>query len=103
LFSRILGIALILESFHRHAILVYRFSYHTPHISFRSYATRCHFDPFPRSTIQIARAKEIKAHFQQKQAHEGADARKAAERRATGAIVSLGLVEEGGDDAGSKQ
>lgn len=51
----------------------------------------------PSARRQIARAKEIKAHFQQKQAHEGADARKAAERRATGAIVSLGLVEEGGD------
>jgi hypothetical protein len=46
--------------------------------------------------IQIARAKEIKSHFLQKQAHEGADARKAAERGATGTIVSLGLVEEDG-------
>jgi hypothetical protein len=45
---------------------------------------------------QIARAKEIKTHFLQKQAHESADARKAAERGATGAIVSLGLVEEEG-------
>lgn len=43
---------------------------------------------------QIARAKEIKTHFLQKQAHESKDARKAAERGATGAIVSLGLVEE---------
>lgn len=46
--------------------------------------------------IQIARAKEIKSHFLQKQAHDGADARKAAERGATGTIVSLGLVEEDG-------
>jgi NADH dehydrogenase (ubiquinone) Fe-S protein 5 len=49
-----------------------------------------------RSLNQIARAKEIKTHFLQKQAHESADARKAAERGATGAIVSLGLVEEEG-------
>lgn len=49
---------------------------------------------------QIARAKEIKTHFLQKQAHESKDARKAAERGATGAIVSLGLVEEDGSGGG---
>jgi NADH dehydrogenase (ubiquinone) Fe-S protein 5 len=43
---------------------------------------------------QIARAKEIKTHFVQTQAREGADARKAAEKAATGVIVNLGLVEE---------
>jgi len=51
-------------------------------------------------TRQIARAKEIKTHFLQKQAHESKDARKAAERGATGAIVSLGLVEEEGSGGG---
>lgn len=50
--------------------------------------------------IQIARAKEIKSHFLQTQAHEGADARKLAEKAATGVIVSLGLVKE--DEGDSK-
>ncbi|RSH86168.1 uncharacterized protein EHS24_004399 [Apiotrichum porosum] len=45
-------------------------------------------------TKEIARAKEIKTHFVQTQAREGADARKAAEKAATGVIVNLGLVEE---------
>jgi hypothetical protein len=54
----------------------------------------------PYFTRQIARAKEIKTHFLQKQAHESKDARKAAERGATGAIVSLGLVEEEGSGGG---
>ncbi|KAI9634321.1 uncharacterized protein MKK02DRAFT_17995, partial [Dioszegia hungarica] len=48
-------------------------------------------------TKEIARAKEIKSHFLQKTAHEGSDARKAAEKAATGSIVSLGLV---GEDEG---
>lgn len=43
---------------------------------------------------QIARAKEVKSHFLQKTAHEEHDARKAAEKAATGVIVSLGLVKE---------
>jgi hypothetical protein len=48
-----------------------------------------------RSTpAQIARAKEVKSHFLQKTAHEEHDARKAAEKAATGVIVSLGLVKE---------
>jgi hypothetical protein len=59
---------------------------------FALYYSTSQFDHLP----QIARAKEIKTHFLQKQAHESADARKAAERGATGAIVSLGLVEEEG-------
>jgi NADH dehydrogenase (ubiquinone) Fe-S protein 5 len=56
--------------------------------------------PLPHFARQIARAKEIKTHFLQKQAHESKDARKAAERGATGAIVSLGLVEEEGSGGG---
>ncbi|KAL1408909.1 hypothetical protein Q8F55_005723 [Vanrija albida] len=43
-------------------------------------------------TKEIARAKEIKAHWVQSQVREGADARKAAEKAATGVIVNLGLV-----------
>ena len=49
--------------------------------------------------LQIARAKEIKSHFVQKTVHETHDARKAAEKAATGVIVSLGLVQE---DEGDK-
>ncbi|RXK34969.1 NADH dehydrogenase (ubiquinone) Fe-S protein 5 [Tremella mesenterica] len=45
-------------------------------------------------TKEIARAKEIKSHFQQKVKHETSDARKAAEKAASGVIVSLGLVKE---------
>ncbi|GFZ44799.1 hypothetical protein JCM24511_02525 [Saitozyma sp. JCM 24511] len=45
-------------------------------------------------TKEIARAKEVKSHFLQKTAHEEHDARKAAEKAATGVIVSLGLVKE---------
>ncbi|KAL7419108.1 hypothetical protein Q5752_005944 [Cryptotrichosporon argae] len=45
-------------------------------------------------TKEIARAKEVKAHFLQKQAREGADARKVADKAASGVIVSLGLVED---------
>lgn len=48
----------------------------------------------PVNNMQIARAKEIKAHFVQTQAREGTDARKAAEKAATGVIVNLGLVGE---------
>jgi len=75
--------------------------YEADHIS----SLLCALPPYSLSSIrlrflpptnQIARAKEIKTHFLQKQAHESADARKAAERGATGAIVSLGLVEEEG-------
>ncbi|ODO03227.1 hypothetical protein I350_06072 [Cryptococcus amylolentus CBS 6273] len=43
--------------------------------------------------LVIARAKEVKAHFIQKELHSGSDARKAAEKAATGVVVSLGLVE----------
>ncbi|WWD22859.1 hypothetical protein CI109_107354 [Kwoniella shandongensis] len=45
-------------------------------------------------TKEIARAKEIKSHFIQKELHAGADARKVAEKAATGVIVSLGLVND---------
>ncbi|ODN83794.1 NADH dehydrogenase (ubiquinone) Fe-S protein 5 [Cryptococcus wingfieldii CBS 7118] len=45
------------------------------------------------NTKEIARAKEVKAHFIQKELHSGSDARKAAEKAATGVVVSLGLVE----------
>jgi hypothetical protein len=54
--------------------------------------------PFPSE--QIARAKEIKQHFLQTQAHELGDARKAADVAAKGVIVSLGLVKPITDDAG---
>jgi hypothetical protein len=50
---------------------------------------------------QIARAKEIKSHFLQQQAHELGDARKAADVAAKGVIVSLGLVKPV-DDSGSE-
>lgn len=43
---------------------------------------------------QVNRAKEIKAHFAQSQAAQGADARKAAEKAASGVIANLGLVHE---------
>ncbi|KAJ9125748.1 hypothetical protein QFC24_002532 [Naganishia onofrii] len=49
---------------------------------------------------EIARAKEIKQHFLQTQAHELGDARKAADVAAKGVIVSLGLVKPITDDAG---
>ena len=51
------------------------------------------------SHVKVARAKEIKAHFLQKQAAETKDKRALAEKRANGVIVSLGLVnaDEGGD------
>ncbi|WVQ85179.1 hypothetical protein IAT38_007344 [Cryptococcus sp. DSM 104549] len=45
-------------------------------------------------TKEIARAKEIKAHFVEKEIQENKDHRKAAERAANGVIVSLGLVKE---------
>ncbi|KAK6904968.1 hypothetical protein V866_004175 [Kwoniella sp. B9012] len=45
-------------------------------------------------TKEIARAKEIKSHFVQTQISQSSDARKAAEKAATGVIVSLGLVKE---------
>nr|XP_019006274.1 NADH dehydrogenase (ubiquinone) Fe-S protein 5 [Kwoniella mangroviensis CBS 8507]OCF69735.1 NADH dehydrogenase (ubiquinone) Fe-S protein 5 [Kwoniella mangroviensis CBS 8507] len=48
----------------------------------------------PGLTLQIARAKEIKSHFVQTQISQSSDARKAAEKAATGVIVSLGLVKE---------
>jgi len=50
--------------------------------------------------LQIARAKEIKAHFLRKQAQETKDKRALAEKRANGVIVSLGLVnaDEGSDE-----
>ena len=48
-------------------------------------------------TEQIARAKEIKAHFLQKQAVEMKDKRALAEKRASGVIVSLGLVNADAD------
>jgi NADH dehydrogenase (ubiquinone) Fe-S protein 5 len=43
---------------------------------------------------QIARAQEIKSHFIHNMARDGADARKLAEKAATGVIVDLGLVHE---------
>jgi len=43
---------------------------------------------------QIARAKEIKAVYLQKQAHESKTQREYAEKAATGVIVGLGLVEQ---------
>ncbi|KAJ9114366.1 hypothetical protein QFC20_001509 [Naganishia adeliensis] len=52
-------------------------------------------------TKEIARAKEIKSHFLQQQAHELGDARKAADVAAKGVIVSLGLVKPI-DDSGSE-
>ncbi|KIR26139.1 NADH dehydrogenase (ubiquinone) Fe-S protein 5 [Cryptococcus deuterogattii 99/473] len=48
------------------------------------------------NTKEIARAKEVKSHFVQKELQESHDSRKAAEKAATGVIVSLGLVEEEG-------
>ncbi|TXT14267.1 uncharacterized protein COLE_00460 [Cutaneotrichosporon oleaginosum] len=45
-------------------------------------------------TKEVNRAKEIKAHFAQSQAAHGADARKAAEKAASGVIANLGLVHE---------
>jgi NADH dehydrogenase (ubiquinone) Fe-S protein 5 len=45
-------------------------------------------------TKEVNRAKEIKAHFAQSQAAQGADARKAAEKAASGVIANLGLVHE---------
>jgi len=43
---------------------------------------------------QIARAKEVKAHYLSKQAHEAKSQREYAERAANGVVVSLGLVEQ---------
>lgn len=51
-------------------------------------------------THQIARAREVKAHFLQKQAQETKNKREYAEKAATGVIVSLGLVE--GDEEKEK-
>ncbi|EAL18728.1 hypothetical protein CNBI3140 [Cryptococcus deneoformans B-3501A] len=48
------------------------------------------------NTKEIARAKQVKSHFVQKELQESHDSRKAAEKAATGVIVSLGLVEEEG-------
>ncbi|KAK1921400.1 hypothetical protein DB88DRAFT_500629 [Papiliotrema laurentii] len=45
-------------------------------------------------TKEIARAKEIKAHYLQKQAHESKNQREYAEKAATGIVVGLGLVEK---------
>jgi hypothetical protein len=61
------------------------------------YRTTAHNNP----DHQIARAKEIKSHFLQQQAHELGDARKAADVAAKGVIVSLGLVKPV-DDSGSE-
>jgi hypothetical protein len=49
---------------------------------------------------QIARAKAIKSHYLETQAHSGADARKQAEIASKGVIVSLGLIKPEGDTAG---
>jgi NADH dehydrogenase (ubiquinone) Fe-S protein 5 len=46
------------------------------------------------SRRQIARAKEVKAHYLSKQAHESKSQRDYAERAASGVVVSLGLVEK---------
>lgn len=43
---------------------------------------------------QVSRAREIKAHFAQSQAAQGAENRKAAEKAASGVIANLGLVHE---------
>ncbi len=50
--------------------------------------------------LQIARAKEIKSHFLQKQARESTDARKMAEVASQGVIVSLGLMKPAGEEGG---
>jgi hypothetical protein len=51
---------------------------------------------------QIARAKAIKSHYLQTQAHSGADARKQADIAAQGVIVSLGLIKPDGGDVDGK-
>ncbi|CAD6575744.1 MAG: hypothetical protein TREMPRED_001485 [Tremellales sp. Tagirdzhanova-0007] len=51
-------------------------------------------------TKEIARAKEIKAHFLRKQAQETHDKRALAEKRANGVIISLGLVNADTDQSG---
>lgn len=48
----------------------------------------------PCLTLQIERAQEIKKTFVQNAAREGTDARKAAEKAASGVIVNLGLVHD---------
>lgn len=48
---------------------------------------------------QIARAKEIKSHFLQQQAHSGADARKLSDIATKGVVVSLGLIKPEGEEA----
>ncbi|ORY22121.1 hypothetical protein BCR39DRAFT_552149 [Naematelia encephala] len=53
-------------------------------------------------TKEIARAKEIKAHFIEKQIQETHDKRQAAEKAASGVIVSLGLIEDDSGDSGKK-
>lgn len=45
-------------------------------------------------TLKIERAQEIKKTFVKNAAREGTDARKAAEKSATGVIVNLGLVHD---------
>ncbi|PWN38726.1 hypothetical protein IE81DRAFT_281644, partial [Ceraceosorus guamensis] len=46
-------------------------------------------------TKEMARAKTIREHWIQRQAHDAKKAREAGEVRATGSIMSLGLVEQG--------
>lgn len=46
--------------------------------------------------MQIARAKEIKAHFIQKQQHENKEGKKMADIVADGVIGSVGLIPQGG-------
>jgi len=46
-------------------------------------------------TKEIARARTIKTHFIQKQAHEGKEGRKVAEVLSEGVIMGVGLI--GGD------
>jgi len=45
---------------------------------------------------EIARAKQIKAHFIQKQQHENKEGSKVAEILAEGVIGSVGLIPQGG-------
>ncbi|KAF9513171.1 hypothetical protein BS47DRAFT_1280935, partial [Hydnum rufescens UP504] len=46
-------------------------------------------------TKEIARARTVKAHFVQKQLHEGKEGRKVADILSEGVIVGVGLI--GGD------
>lgn len=58
---------------------------------------------FPGPVLQIARARDIKAHFIQKQMHENKEGKKLADIAADGVIGSVGLIpREGTQDDKSK-